>query len=426
MKKKIFSIVLAGTMAVSVATAGALAVSADEENAKTPGSIGKMGEYTPSDAKIKTNRLMFAMPGAWQNDTTKDPKCNGSAGMYWWSGFDTPDSQKDGHWPGWKTTKVTDEEGIDNLFAIDVPTYGNGEAGNATQIIWNNYIDGGTETDASKNPYYEAACQTRDFPGQYYSRTDEHEQYDILFRYIYKTELEKLEVPGVAELALDAENFWVDINKLAAAYNEEDWDKLTADEKTYQIDNILDEVDVDFSAFGDYAGNFFNEDLAEDIYPAEESNGFGMSFTFDNMVFVVSFDPSKMQVSPVSGKIGFDGDFYFYYGNGEYGIWPTKELCEANGSTVGSFVSDEYLNTKMEDISLPSVPATDADSKTTTVPGPQQDASSSTKDTPSGSNTTNNSNGAIATGQFSFVAIVLVVLIAGVGAVYFTRKKVRK
>ena len=99
------------------------------------GSYGILGTYTPSTG-VETQRLMFAMPAAWQNNMTKDPRCGGAAGCYWWSGYDTPDSKAGSHgWPGYKTRKVNEND-VDNLYYIDVPTYGNGEAGNTTMIIW--------------------------------------------------------------------------------------------------------------------------------------------------------------------------------------------------------------------------------------------------------------------------------------------------
>ncbi len=431
--KKLFSIVLAGTMAASMMAVSAMSVSADEELA--PGGFGVLGEYKPTDG-VNTNRLLFAMPGAWQNDTTKKEQCGGAAGIYWWSGYDTPDNVAGGHgWPGYKAKQVA-EEGVENLFEIDVPSYGNGETGNATQIIWDNYLDGGMERDPAKNPFYDAAAQTRDFPGQYYSRTDEHSTYDILFRYIYKLAFQQAGVEGADDLDINADSFWEAANKLAAEANGADWDSLSGDEKTFQVDNFLDDNGVDLSAFGDYASNFFNEDLVgeDDLYPREESQGFGESFHFNNMVFVVSFDPDKMQASPVSGKIGFDGDFYFYYGGGEYGSWPTKELNEEMKGVSGNFMSDAYWKSKMGDLSIPSTPtSTDGGNSggkkdgTTTVPAPSgTDAGSSTSDTANGSNSSNNSNGAIATGQASLAVIVFIVLVAGIGAVIFTRRRTQK
>ena len=432
--KKFLSIALAGTMAASMLAVSAMSVSADE---LAPGDFGSLGEYTPG-ANVKTNHLMFAMPGAWQNDTTKNEKCGQAAGIYWWSGFDTPDAKVGHGWPGYKAVKETGEEGIDNLWGIDVPTYGNGEVGNATQIIWNNYLDGGTQTDPVKNPFYAASAQTKDTPGQYFSRTDEDETYDMLFRYIYKTLFVNEGVDGADAVDLKADDFWEQMNKLAAAHNGEDWDKLNSDEKTYQVDNVLDELEYNIADIvGDkYANNFFNEDLVGDeIYPAEEMQGFGMSFHYDNMVYVVSMDPDKMEVSPLSGKIGYDGNFFFYYGNGEYGNWPTKELNDTMKTELGeqyvvsgNFNDEEYKNGKAPE--LPTVPATNGEggngNNNGTVPAAATDAASSTSDSDSSYTGSNDANGAIATGQASLFVIVMVVLVAGAGVVFFTRKKVQK
>ena len=446
MKKKALSIVLAGTMALSMTAVSAVSVSAEE---LAPGGFGTLGEYTPNTG-VKTNKLMFAMPGAWQNDTTKDEKCGGAAGIYWWSGYDTPDNKAGGHgWPGYKAVQVkgetytikdeaTGEEKqveIPNLWAIDVPTYGNGEKGDATQIIWDNYLDGGMETDPAKNPFYVASQQTRDFGGQFYDRAEnsmdkeglDHPYYTYLIKYAYQKVLTDAGVAGIDALDITSNTFWVDANKLCAAHLGEDYDSLDNDAKTFQVDVVFDGLDVDFKTiFGDkYGPNFFNEDLVPDALM------YGMAFTFDNMVFVVNFDPSKMAVSPVSGKVGFDGDFYFYYGGGEYGSWPTKELNEEMKAKLGedkvvsgNFTDDKYLNSSIDDIDIPTSPETTAPA--TTVPSPSQDATSSTSSTASGSTTANNSNGAVATGQVSMIVILLVVIAAGIGVVVFTRKKTEK
>ena len=422
--KKALSIILAGTMAASTMAIGAFSVSADDEGGLVPGGYCDHPTYKPSDDKIKTNHLMFAMPAAWENETTKKDKNGGLCGLYWWSGYDTPGSKGwSNAWPGWQATKVKTEESVKNLWEINVPTYGNGEAGNATQIIWNNFIDGGTETDDVKNPFYKAANQTRDFPGQYYSRTDEHETYDSLIRYIYMKSFALAGVEGIDALDVKAENFWVEANKLCAVYKGKDFEKLSADEKTFQVDLVLDENMPDLSEFGTYASNFFNEDLVGedgiyDNYRVEESQGFGESFTFDNMVFVVNFDPNKMVASPQSGKIGYDGEFYFYYGGGEYGSWPTKELNEKMGGVSGNFTQGDYVDPNYK----PPTPTVDP--APTTIPSPSgTDAKSSTNDSDNNSNTNNNGNGAIATGQFSVAVIALVVLFAGVAIVMFARKK---
>ena len=179
-------------------------------------------------------------------------------------------------------------------------------------IIWSNYLDGGMESDPVKNPFYNAAQHTVDTQAQYYSRYDEHETYDMLFRYIYLKAFEQYGI-DLWNLDIRSRNFWEQANMIAAEELGEDWYSLSQDEKTWQVDIILDELydDLDLSEFGDYADNFFNEDLVGDAYyPNEECMGFGESFVFDNMVYVVSFDPDKMVESPVSGKIGYGGDFF--------------------------------------------------------------------------------------------------------------------
>ena len=343
MKKKLLSLALAGTMAASTMAVGAVNAAAYVDydgSGLVPGWYCDHPTYTPSSTSIKTNRLMFAMPGAWKNAITRVDKNGGLCGAYWWSGYDTPGSQGWSHgWPGWQAEKV-DESDVNNLWAIDVPSYGNGEVGNAAMLIWNNFIDGGTEKDPSKNPFYKAAQQTRDSQCQYYSRYDKNKTYDILFRYIYMKAFEKAGVDGISPLDIKSDNFWVEANKLCAVFNGEKWDRLTNDEKTFQVDIVLDDYAPDLSEFDDYESNFFNEDLvgADGIYyKAEEPNGYGESFTFDNMVFVVNFDPDKMVQAPQGGRIAYDGDWYFYYGSGDYGSWPTKELNEQMGGVKGNF-----------------------------------------------------------------------------------------
>ncbi len=351
--KKLLCLLMTLVFVATLFPFGTFSVGAYE---KTVGGYAALGEYTPSSPNINTQRLMFAMPDSWQNDITKDPRCGGAAGIYWWMGYDTPDAVADGHgWPGYKAQKVN-ETGVGNLFAVDVPTYGNGDAGNANMIIWNNYINSGTETDTTRNPFYSAARQTRDYLAAPLSRFDKSKIYDPVFRYAYKKIFTDAGIDGAEDLNLNSNTFWVDINKISAVYLGNDWGKLSADEKECQSLDVLDEIQdnggFDLSEFGDYADNFFNEDYIDEIYPAEEPQYYGLSFTYDNMVFVVNFDPDKMIPDP-TGLIGFDGNFFFYYGGGEYGSWPTKELNEKMGGVSGNFATgDVPLPILVGDVSM--------------------------------------------------------------------------
>lgn len=137
----------------------------------------------------------------------------------------------------------------------------------APNYIFSNFIDGGND---KSYPEYYASNQTADLQIEYFGQGD------------------------------------------SDYYPKEFWD--------YLYDNYYDDFSVDsnyqIKKFGDYAANFFYNKWDDSIYQH-----------IDNMVFVVDCNSSRARISPVSDKIGYDGAFYFYYGNGEFGIWPTREMC---------------------------------------------------------------------------------------------------
>ena len=75
--------------------------------------------------------------------------------------------------------------------------------------------------------------------------------------------------------------------------------------------------DGDKAALGNFADNFF------------DNADYGLSFTMDNMIFVI--DPSQT-TEGFNGKMNYVGDWYFYYGDGEFGTYPTKEAAAAAGT----------------------------------------------------------------------------------------------
>ena len=160
--------------------------------------------------------------------------------------------------------------------------------------------------------------------------------------------------------------------------------------------NMEESFNGDKAALGEYADNFFDGE-------------YGMSFTMDNMIFIV--DPSNYMENELSGKLSYGGEWFFYYGDGTYGPYPTKEASEAAGL--------------LGDISAPVATPDEAPSNPTvkpTVPAPGQDATSavggtSTNDSVKGDNT------AIQTGAVSLAVVLLVILSAVSGVAVFTRKK---
>ena len=302
-------------------------------------------------------------------------------------------------------------------------------------IIWNNYIDGGMETDPVKNPFYHAAQQTRDYQSGYYNRSDDNEIYEPMLRYIYRYNLEKNGVEGASSLDINSENFWKEINQIAAKHLNKNYNAMDSDEQENVVDQLIDQLELDFSVFGDtYASNFFNMGVVEKWFPLEEANDGGISFHCDNMIFVVSFDPNRMGESPVSHKIGYDGDFFFYYGNGKYGSWPTEALNTEMKGVSGDITQPPYWdpdNPAPPDPVRPSTapetthPENTEASETTSDnnrPLPSPDPTSFKGPDGGGSGGSNDANGAIATGQQSGLAIVMITLAAGIGAAVFFRK----
>lgn len=222
-------------------------------------------------------------------------------------------------------------------------------------VIWNNYVDGGEDTTL---PIYTLAVQTVDILCEYYSEGDT-ELYDNL----------------------DDGNFFA---------------------------NAEESLLGDKAMLGDFADNFF----------IEEEEGFGISFTMDNMIYIV--DPSLTVENPLNGKLTYGGEWHFYYGDGTYGPYPTKEASEEAG-LLGDITVPVEVNTPDE--APTTAPVTPSDKET--VPAPGQDATSavggtSTSDTP---NNNKGDNTAIQTGAVSLAVVLLVILSAVSGVAVFTRKK---
>ena len=104
----------------------------------------------------------------------------------------------------------------------------------------------------------------------------------------------------------------------------------------------------DKAALGTFADNFFYD----------EEYGLGFSFDFDNMIYVIN--PDMISENPLNGKITSGGDWYFYYGNGEYGTYPTKE----EAAEKGALYTSDYQPAKDKPATEPVTDATDATSET--------------------------------------------------------------
>ena len=94
----------------------------------------------PTEPKPEgTNRYYFYLPDQWLNEYSF------TAGIYWWEG-----SISGEYWPG----NMANSAGVDGVYYYDVAT-------DTPTIIWNNLVDGGTDSSAD---IYTKALQTIDIP----------------------------------------------------------------------------------------------------------------------------------------------------------------------------------------------------------------------------------------------------------------------
>ena len=123
-------------------------------------------------------------------------------------------------------------------------------------------------------------------------------------------------------------------------YSDGDSDVYTTDFYTAMEESY----NGDKAALGSYADNFFYDDVYD----------LGFVFNMNNMIYVIN---PEMVSENYQGKITSGGEWYFYYGNGEYGTYPTREAAEANGAV---FTSD-YQPAKDAPVTEPTTEApTDA------------------------------------------------------------------
>ena len=395
---------------LGIALAGALAFSALAGSVVTasaelaPPNPNRLPEYTPSTG-VKTFNINVAIPGAWIG-------AEGSDARKTWEKYGSTAGL---YW--WGSMDNPDEApaaashgwpGWKMKKGDQVNLYTSQVPKNTASMIFSNFIDGGMDTTY---PEYNAAMQTKD--------------------------LTQLEYFGEGDSDYFPKEFW--------DYIYDNYYEDMADDPTYQI-----------AEFGDYAKNFFYSADDDSIY-----------HYLDDMVFVVdTVNTDRAAVSPVSGKAGLDGAFYFYYGNGEFGIWPTKEMCiEKEGLKVDDqgnvLIAEETVQEKTDfvirkhtnaydktpdldyvvfgnftgkywaDTTPPPAPTPSSEPTTvapaaaeTTIPDPDtNDAGSSSGSTSDEGSGSNDSNGSIATGDFAAPVLIATLLFAGLGVFYYARKR---
>ena len=259
MRKKIFSLIFAGALLASIATAG-VSADTDAEN-----------HYKHTSTKVGTRRVLFYMPSDWTNDFTKD--YNNVAGMYWWGGT--------GSGPAWVGYKAYNGEG-NQMFYVDLPT-------DVPMVIWNNYINGEMDTEA---PIYKAAYQTVDIPSEGIAEEDD-------------------------SVYLEQDGFW---------------------------EEMKESFEGDKSALGNFADTF------------EDNDDYGFMLNLDKMIYILDDNTRYSTESALSGKLGYSGQWMFYYGDGTYGSWPTPERAkEEMAKSNGVFGELKYMHTPLKEAGFKDV-----------------------------------------------------------------------
>lgn len=239
MKKKLLSLILAGSVVASMAAIATTSASA---------IVDTDGTYKPGEG-IKTKRVYFTLPDVWKNSYTN------SAGCYWWGGTD-PCSSIDGgvgelSWPGYKAKydSSLEEKGVKTLYYLDIPD-------DVPTVVWNNYLDGGLDVTA---PQYTAAMQCEDSKCEYMSEGD-RETYDN--QEGFWTEMEDSFNGDKAALGDFADNFFMSEYGIAFTMNNMIWVPDLSSEPSTSVTGQL-------TYFGDWY--FYYNDGTYGTYPTKEA-----------------------------------------------------------------------------------------------------------------------------------------------------------
>ncbi len=340
MTRKITSFMLAVLMLLSVCIIGTGSVSA--ESAELP------------PVAEDCNRYFFLMPEEWYNEYTD------TTGIYWWEGTDACTS-----WPGYKAHKAD----ADNVYYYDVPK-------DVEVIIWNNYVDGGADKtqdiynaqqqtvnigtvcyDPEENEYYPDGVPS--FDGMIFVIDPDKTSTSVMagkitwegdwFYYYgngeYGTENSDVnfeDLPPVKEgcnryFFLLPEELKNEYTSTAGIYWWEGTDACTSwpgyEAHKADADNVYYydvPKDVEIIIWNNNLDG--GSDNTQDIYyHAIQTVNIGTVCydkgeneyypdgvpSFDGMIFVI--DPDKTSTSVWAGKLYLEGDWFYYYANGEYG-----------------------------------------------------------------------------------------------------------
>ena len=337
----------------------------------------------PFVANPETYRYYFYMPESWYNDYTA--KTGNTAGIYWWDGTNACDS-----WPG-IPAKKGDVEGV---YYYDVPK-------DVSVVIWNNYVDGGSDIYEEKYYYSQQTINigteyydpgesdfypdgNRDFDGMIYVTdpsilpwwSDYNGRYTFVgewFYYYGGGEYGTAKVKGESKLlagdTVDLESLREDnaagsvqtrryyfylpdewLNESTAKTGNtagiywwegtnycESWPGIPAKKAdavgVYYYDVPCDVTEIVWNNYFDGGDDFYEPYFVDAIGTTKIDVG---SENYEGMIFVVDF--VRYDYNEYTGKLRFYGEWFYYYGNGEYGTTPVR----GDGEIYNDYALNRY------------------------------------------------------------------------------------
>ena len=108
-------------------------------------------------------------------------------------------------------------------------------------------------------------------------------------------------------------------------------------------EEMKESFEDDKSALGDFKDSF-------------EDGDYGFMLNLDNMIYVLDDNTKYVSASELSGKLGYNGQWYFYFGDGTYGSWPSPERSkEEMAKGNGVFGELKYMHTPLNEIGFKEV-----------------------------------------------------------------------
>ena len=120
-----------------------------------------------------------------------------------------------------------------------------------------------------------------------------------------------------------------------------------------------DSIYLEQEGFWEEMKESFNGDksaLGNFVDTFEDNNDYGFMLNLDNMIYILDDNTKYANPSALSGKLGYSGQWYFYFGDGKYGSWPTPERSQEEMEKGNGFFGElKYTHTPLAETGFKEV-----------------------------------------------------------------------